>query len=774
MANFSLSQYSTDTPLQQWSNYIANDVFSGCIIDYDDPLFLQKISILQAERLRQITRDYGNAAVSRLDTIKENSLNSLREVRESVTTASVNLADCIDRVGGKISSNLETGFTAMNIGLSSISDNQRISNAFLESIDNGVEAMNMHMQHNTMAIGQVNRSLQGLGAINRAGFETIHKDFGQLSYALGSMKTMLEMQLITVNQRLQYILSHLEDIYNELRIPEFQRERRYYLQTGLTFLSTATSSKSDYYVDAYEEFEKALSLDRKDCLSWFYLGFIHLFAPSYLDPIKARDCFDKYLYYSSALKVGMDQWDDGCYYASLSAYLKSDIQAALSYIRGSQEKTVRSLLNEAKYLSLGDNSSKMQAKDCIAEILKISPYALMSVVQDMDVVSNPYVEEFIENARKEAIIKATSNYNSVRERILLYTKEIESYNDEINLKRKQIGNTTVRPLSIVEFTDDYSAIEELISRSTYLESVAAYERSASLSKRLDDILETAHSDYEDKIAELKSKEKSFNCESLIENCKRIDKSISSSIRLIEMAMNGHKARVSSIGELVSHFTNFYPDLKYIFDKTFIGGPEFCWMNADYDEDYIKMKSLTQGAFGLTCDKSKYYSALRCCSESTYSLLSANYEIEKKNAVEYKKKYNEIKEKQSSLEKQMNNSYLTLSERYIALDGIHIQFKSLYSSCTELIQLCEMKNRQVAGAIFNNSLQDCKSVVSLTIHFEKQLNHTNPFGMMSFSKRSQWQNDYEKDLRELRTIAEKAKRVIKTIDFAWTQRAYYVD
>lgn len=774
MANFSLSQYSTDTPLQQWSNYIANDVFSGCIIDYDDPLFLQKISILQAERLRQITRDYGNAAVSRLDTIKENSLNSLREVRESVTTASVNLADCIDRVGGKISSNLETGFTAMNIGLSSISDNQRISNAFLESIDKGVEAMNMHMQHNTMAIGQVNRSLQGLGAINRAGFETIHKDFGQLSYALGSMKTMLEMQLITVNQRLQYILSHLEDIYNELRIPEFQRERRYYLQTGLTFLSTATSSKSDYYVDAYEEFEKALSLDRKDCLSWFYLGFIHLFAPSYLDPIKARDCFDKYLYYSSALKVGMDQWDDGCYYASLSAYLKSDIQAALNYIRGSQEKTVRSLLNEAKYLSLGDNSSKMQAKDCIAEILNISPYALMSVVQDMDVVSNPYVEEFIEIARKEAIVKATSDYNSVRERIISYTKELESYNDEINLKRKQIGDTAITPLSIETFTDDFSTIEDLINRSTYLESVAAFERSASLSKRLDDIWNTAHADYADMKANIKRIENSYNCGSLTENCNTLNRLISSVLREIERAMNSHKARVSSIGELVSHFANFYSDLKYIFDRTFIGGPDFCWMNADYDEDYIKMKSLTQGAFGLVCDRNKYYSALRCCNESIYSMLCTNYEIEKKNAIEYKKKYNELKEKQFILEKHINNSYSTLSERFNALDNLHNQYRSLYTSCTELIKLCEMKNRQVAGAIFNNSLQDCKSVVLLTIHFEKQLNHTNPFGMMSFSKRSQWQNDYEKDLRELRTIAETAKRVIKSIDFAWTQRAYFID
>lgn len=399
MSNFSIEPYFD--PIKQWRYYIANDVAMRMPYDIDDPLFLQKVSVLQAEQVKQmVAGSYSQTAAFRNETDANFVAN-----RQAVEKGMNMLGSRITQVGGMITHSLENGFAAMNYGFTDLSNKVEIANAYLSDLNKGMALSNRYSQQIVQSIGQLN-----------AGVTQVNQNLVETNNNLIAINRTLSVgfSILSVS-----ISSKLDFIIEELRIPETQRERRYHIQEGMKYLAQATKDNDDlYFEDALDEFQKAINIESKDFFSHYYAGYIYMYSKAHLDIDKAVDHLQRFIHYAKAAldtALAKSLWDDGCYNLSLSYYIQGKLSDAMRTIAleiGNSEKV---LLQQAKYLSLGNDVEKQQAMEVVTKILHKNPYAVMLLMQDKDLLMNPYLVGHIERLRIESYSKAKDGFMEIKE-----------------------------------------------------------------------------------------------------------------------------------------------------------------------------------------------------------------------------------------------------------------------------------------------------------------------------------------------------------------------
>ena len=365
MSSFSIDPYFD--PIKQWHNYIENDVAMRMPYDFDDPLFLQKVSVLQAEQVKYMMRT-GHFQ--------------------------------IEKVGSVITNSLENGFAAMNYGFTNLSNKAEIANAFLSDINKGIELSNRYSKQLIDATEQIN-----------VGVAEVNGQLARVNNNLISINRSIYNGFSVMSSKLSVMNSKLDSILDELMIPESQRERRYHIQEGLKFLAQATKDNDDlYFEDALDEFTRALNVESKDPLSHYYSGYIYLYSKNHIDLDKATDHLRRYIHYAKVASSDNSLWNEGCYNLSLCYYMQGKLPDAIQTISKRTCDSEKLLLQHAKYLSLGNDSEKQQAMQKVSEILSKSPYAIMLLMQDKDILMNPFLERHIEKLRDEKYKETTKEY----------------------------------------------------------------------------------------------------------------------------------------------------------------------------------------------------------------------------------------------------------------------------------------------------------------------------------------------------------------------------
>ncbi len=367
MNSFSISAYGNQHILNVYTNWLEKDIYRKIVPEnIDDPAFLQKLSILQADGIRH---DIGmHAAIT----------------HASIQAASDAVSNNIQSAANLLTSSLDKGFFAMNNRMVNINRN-------LTNLGQGLNAVNINMS---------------------AGMKALQDNISQAT--------------AIITYRLQQVDTTIKAILNELKIPESQRERRYHIEEGVKYFNKAMlSGNALYFDDALDEFTKAITIERKDYFSWYYLGMIYLYSKQHLDIAKALDSFEHYIHYADALTTRHYLFDEALIMIAECHYLEQDTNKAFNDIEAIIPNNTKAALRGIKYLSASRQADKQkQAAEIFQKLMQENPYIAMQVLEDYDLVNNDFILQHITNYKKKLLTDIPSN-------IHLLTSLVESVKDYV-------------------------------------------------------------------------------------------------------------------------------------------------------------------------------------------------------------------------------------------------------------------------------------------------------------------------------------------------------
>ncbi len=423
MNSFSIMPYEHQSIIASYQQWLVDDLYQNNYFDdINDPSFLQKLSILQADGIRH---DIGVHAAVAHGSMQEASLQ-VREKIQSATTL--------------ITSSLDDGFLLMNThlleanncllsidqGVGSVNKTLQQGNQILSNIDGGIAQMNhgintvvsgvdrldRHIVAGFTAIGggiaQMNRGINAMvSGVNRldshvvAGFSALNSNISQVASVL--------------HYQMQQSKVVLEQILDELRIPESQRERRYHIEEGMKYFNKAMKSGDClYFDDALDEFTKAVAIERKDFFSWYYTGMIYLYSKEHIDPEKALSAFDRYIHYADALPQRHNLFDEAIMMKAECKYLMQEVDTAYCLVEKLMKNNEKAALRGMKYLSASTDSNKQQqAVETLKNLMQKNPYIVMQILEDYDLLSNIYITEYLSRFKTELFKEINQNISSL-------------------------------------------------------------------------------------------------------------------------------------------------------------------------------------------------------------------------------------------------------------------------------------------------------------------------------------------------------------------------
>lgn len=419
--------YEHQSILESYQQWLVSDLYQNYYIDnLNDPNFLQKLSLLQAEGIRH---DIGlHAAVTQ---------NSIQEVRSQ-------LGRKIQWAASLITSSLDNGFSLMNQRMCEVNDTLQTVNA------NIIEGYKLQA-HTNKEIQSLNKNMvMALSAINA----NISQATNILKYQLQQMSTVLQA------------------ILDELKIPESQRERRYHIEEGIKYFNMGMKTGDClYFEDALEEFNTAISIEKKDFFSWYYIGMIHLYSKNHIDIEKAISAFDRYFHYAAALPVRHELFDEALLMKAECFYLNNNNNEAFLTIENILTNSIRASLRGVKYLSAtGITDKKLMAVSVFKRLVENNPYVFMQILEDCDIVSNEYIISFIIEyceKTKDEIKGVLAVFNQELEKLnqypALYCKDIY---EEVNslssyVNKKIIGIGVVDAIALKEELNTNGLIKKI-------------------------------------------------------------------------------------------------------------------------------------------------------------------------------------------------------------------------------------------------------------------------------------------------------------------------
>lgn len=413
MRQFSIIPDNDYSPVDQYVDYLKYDIYnnrsmSSLRMSFDDPLFLQQLAVVQSGEINR--------------AIKTNGMlfcEGMRYTNDNIREASSSLSKKIDTASSHIASSLDNGFTMLNRSMLGIGDEIAKTNSelhsFHETVDKGIGAICNNQRATNMQLGGIADSLHVMKRL------------------FGTQFSMLETQLTTTT-------ALLNDLLDEIRIPETQRERRYHIEQGTKFLSMGIKYDSIFYCeDAIDEFEKALQIDRKDFYSWYYLGFMYLRVPELVDLDKAKEALWQFVHYvlaeSERVEGGslLGRKDEAYMMLAEIQYLKMDSADAIGYLAMCSNMYAEKVsFAKAKYLSATKEASNMsKASEILKSLIEKNPYLSLQILEDADLMNNSAVFNMLIAIADSTNANATNIVSELLEKCVLYKEDNSQYLERI-------------------------------------------------------------------------------------------------------------------------------------------------------------------------------------------------------------------------------------------------------------------------------------------------------------------------------------------------------
>lgn len=432
MNSFSIAAYENQPILDIYKKWLVNDVYNSYSpSDIDNPNFMQKLSFLQAEGVRHDIAMH--AAVT----------------HGSIQSAGAQIGVRIQNAANLITSSLDDGFALMN-------NRMLETNKNLEGIGQGIGQMNQSIvQGNQLLYGirggiaQTNRGIaqlnQGVDAV-ATGVSALNNN---LLYSAKLLSNQIAQAASMIKIQLQYVENALYQILDELRIPESQRERRYHIEEGIKYFNKGLQSGDClYFEDALDEFSTAVSIERKDYFSWYYLGMIYLYSKDNIDLEKAISSFDRYIHYASALSQRHYLYDEVLLMKAECHYLEGNPEQAYKDIADILTNSIKATLRGVKYLSCtGKTEDKIQATEIFKQLVEQNPYVIMQVLEDYDIIANDCLMQYISGYRDRLIIELNKIFPDVSKDFEILTRpEEKEVVQDVMLKKQNLAQLGIMDL----------------------------------------------------------------------------------------------------------------------------------------------------------------------------------------------------------------------------------------------------------------------------------------------------------------------------------------
>ena len=398
--------YEHQSIIDSYQQWLVSDLYQNyCFDNLNDPNFLQKLSILQAEGIRH---DIGVHAAVTHGSIQEASSQVGRKIQSAASL---------------ITSSLDDGFTMMNArmlevngnlrsidkGIGTVNQTLQQGNQILSNIDGGIAQMNRGVNAVASGVAQMNRGINAVASgVNRLDSHVV-AGFNQLDSHILSGFTALGANISQAASVVRYQLQQseivLRQILDELRIPESQRERRYHIEEGMKYFNKGMQSGDClYFEDALDEFTTAISIERKDFFSWYYTGMIYLYSKEHISPEKALSAFDRYIHYADALPQRHNLFDEAIMMKAECKYLMQEVDAAYSLVEKLVPNSTKAALRAMKYLSASTDSNKQQqAVEILKDLMRQNPYIVMQILEDFDLLSNTFIIDYLSKFKNEIL-----------------------------------------------------------------------------------------------------------------------------------------------------------------------------------------------------------------------------------------------------------------------------------------------------------------------------------------------------------------------------------
>lgn len=453
MNSFSIMPYEHQSILDAYQQWLVRDLYQNYNFDnLDDPNFLQKLSILQAEGIRH---DIGVHAAVTHGSIQEASAQVGRKIQSAATLITSSLDEGFSLMNNRmmeVNSNLQ----GIGRGIGAVNQTLQQGNQILSSIDGGISQMNRGIGAVASGIAALNRNVMtGMDTINRsmmAGMDTINQN---MMAGMSVLRSNIAQAASAITYQLQQSEVVLRQILDELRIPESQRERRYHIEEGMKYFNKGMQSGDClYFGDALDEFTTATTIDRKDFFSWYYIGMIHLYSKEHIDLEKALSAFDRYIHYADALPQKHNLFDEAWMMKAECMYMMQDMDAAYGFVEKVMTGSDKAALRGMKYLSAtGDSHKQQQAVEILKHLMQKNPYIVIQILEDYDLLNNEYITRFIIDYR-------TKTVKEIRQQILSYEGEMKSLKqyplwyhknvfDEFNALKAQV-RTRIQEMGVID------------------------------------------------------------------------------------------------------------------------------------------------------------------------------------------------------------------------------------------------------------------------------------------------------------------------------------
>ncbi|MBR4838403.1 MAG: hypothetical protein IK004_08250 [Bacteroidales bacterium] len=432
MRNFAIIKDSQNSVIDQYRNYL-NYAVNHPLLDREDAVydynFMQQLGVLQADEIQKVIRTNGAILYE-----------GIKYTNANIQNASSAISSKMDSVAKGLTSSLEKGFTQMEVGLGKA--NQQLSN--------------------------INENISGLGNSVSRGFTAIKQEQIRTQEILEIFRKQVGKCFDLVFEKLEISNMYLSNIYAEMRIPEFQRERRYFMEQGIKYLRIATKENDRlYYEDAVDAFRKSIDISPDDYFSWFYLGYIYLNSTHFLDIIKAKDAFERYIHYvrpeieSSKQPRLIQQLDSVYLYMAEISYLKGELDDAVEWTNRCAVTNEKVIFLKAKYLSASrDNSHKCyMAAQLLKEVIVKNPFLSLQVLEDADLISNDSVITMLNLLKNEAVSRAKSMVNAIKAKCMEYDGFSQAFTEILKIEKDLHSET---------YLEACEAINNLNKRSNWV------------------------------------------------------------------------------------------------------------------------------------------------------------------------------------------------------------------------------------------------------------------------------------------------------------------
>ena len=442
MNSFSILPYENQTILDTYRQWLANDLYRNFNVEsIDDPIFLQKLSVVQADAVRHDIELHTTVT------------------HDGIQDASAQIGRKMQAAASLIASSIDDGFLLMNKQMWEINDNLYGINHSICTVNHTLQQGNRLLADMRAGIGQMNRGIMhlnhGINAMASA-LDTVNRN---VVNGIAVLKQNIAQATCVLQYQLQQTNSVLQQILDELKIPESQRERRYHIEEGIKFFNKGMQSGDClYFDDAIDEFNTAVSIERKDFFSWYYLGMIYLYSKNHVNLDKAVSAFDTYIHYADALSQHHYLFDEALLMKAECKYLQNDADSAYALIQGLVATNDKAALRAVKYLSASsDICGQQQAVEILNRQLQKNPTMVMQVLEDVDMIKNTYIMRFLHDYREILRQEVSRNLSALEQGLC----EIKTYKSEYNRIKKEVLSPVKKEL----LQDDVSIMDLLAKKN---------------------------------------------------------------------------------------------------------------------------------------------------------------------------------------------------------------------------------------------------------------------------------------------------------------------